>query len=297
VGTDGRVTGTTGTTNQNSAAENANIMDVAGGWRGHPMLGKHMKMSVGTPEAQNPSVDISALMAREGEVKMARAMATEVPLEMTQKRKSGIAYQAIQDVSSISNVDNLVHLLRKRPVTNSPPSEHIFVTEEPIRATESGSGFDFTQIPKRLDHSFEKFDDASALRPTKIKVGGDWEKKFQKSLLNSLDTKVLGDEEQTEEKNKAFDLLDALSKSGAMVLPYTELHVLVSATHGFDKSLVDTVIKDNVNPIEKIERSLLIVSSSVNELPAFEIVMEEQVAVIENHSPALIAPKDDAMAL
>ena len=38
-----------------------------------------------------------------------------------------------------------------------------------------------------------------------------------------------------------------------------ELHVIVAATHCFDKSLINTVVQDNVNPIEKLERSSLLI--------------------------------------
>ena len=39
------------------------------------------------------------------------------------------------------------------------------------------------------------------------------------------------------------------------------LHIVVAATHCFDKSLLDTVIQGNCNPIERVERSALIVAS------------------------------------
>jgi hypothetical protein len=46
-------------------------------------------------------------------------------------------------------------------------------------------------------------------------------------------------------KAKAFDLLDALTRSGALLLKDTSLHVLVATTHRFDQSLVDTVSLSN----------------------------------------------------
>jgi hypothetical protein len=39
---------------------------------------------------------------------------------------------------------------------------------------------------------------------------------------------------------------------------------VIAATHCFDKSLVDTVIEGNVNPIAKVERSMLIVASVIH---------------------------------
>lgn len=68
--------------------------------------------------------------------------------------------------------------------------------------------------------------------------------------------------EQTRERQKAYDLLDTLSKSGALILEDAELHVLIAATHCFDKTLMNTVIQDNVNPIEKVPRPSPIAATS-----------------------------------
>jgi hypothetical protein len=38
----------------------------------------------------------------------------------------------------------------------------------------------------------------------------------------------------------------------------------VCATHCFDKVLMDTLVKDNVNPIEKLERSVLIMGTTIH---------------------------------
>ena len=42
---------------------------------------------------------------------------------------------------------------------------------------------------------------------------------------------------------------------------HAALHVVMGATHAFDNSLIDTVIQHYVNPIEKAERSLLIMAT------------------------------------
>ena len=62
---------------------------------------------------------------------------------------------------------------------------------------------------------------------------------------------------QRQEKHAAFDLLDAISSSGDLIIDCASLHVIVAATHCFDLSLMDTVIVQNVNPVEKVKRSSL----------------------------------------
>ena len=65
---------------------------------------------------------------------------------------------------------------------------------------------------------------------------------------------TLESDQQSTDRKKTFDLLDALTKSGVLSIDYASLHVVIAATHCFDRTLMDTVIQDNINPIEKIER-------------------------------------------
>merc|ERR1712107_52250 len=120
---------------------------------------------------------------------------------------------------------------------------------------------DYTQVPRQMDEKFDKLDTDAALRPTIINPSETWIKKAQQSLLAKPKTSLLGRDEQKTEKDAAFDLLDALTKSGALPLTHASLHIVVAATHCFDKSVTETVVRDNINPIEKVERSSLIMAS------------------------------------
>jgi len=98
---------------------------------------------------------------------------------------------------------------------------------------------------------------------------------------------MLGAEEQRVNKNKAFDLLDALSKSGVLPIQQASLHVLLAATHCFDKTLMDTVVQDNINPIEKVERSSLIVASTIQAVAPEALLRPEHVTRVKELSPKL----------
>ena len=115
-----------------------------------------------------------------------------------------------------------------------------------------------------------------ALRATIINPGEPWTRTAQKGLLGAAKTARLSASEQTTEKHRAFDLLDALTKSGALPIDDASLHVVLAATHCFDKTLLDTVIQDNVNPIEKVERSLMIVGTTVHGRDARELLADDQ---------------------
>ena len=52
-------------------------------------------------------------------------------------------------------------------------------------------------------------------------------------------------------------------------------HVVLAVTHRFDDSLIETVVAKNVNPIEKLERSALLVAETVQALPAPSLVRPE----------------------
>jgi hypothetical protein len=126
------------------------------------------------------------------------------------------------------------------------------------------AAIDYTQVPAAIDAKFDKLDEDGAVRPTKLLLGEVWRKWFQKALLAKPTETSLGKDQLRTEKNKAFDLLDALSKSGALPLGNCQLHVLIVVTHCFDRTLMETVTRDNVNPIEKVERTQLIIASAVH---------------------------------
>ena len=139
-----------------------------------------------------------------------------------------------------------------------------------------------------LDRTYEQIDPEAPLRSTKIKVGNSWTLSSQPSILDRTPKiKVMRAEERKAEKSRAFDLLDALSKSGCLSIEHAELHVIVASTHCFERTVVDTVIQGNANPIEAIERSMLIVASAIQEKSAEELVVAGAVPVIKAHSPML----------
>ena len=85
-------------------------------------------------------------------------------------------------------------------------------------------------------------------------------------------TTEIGDDELRNHRSRAFDLSDALSKSGGSPLTNCSLHVIVAATHCFDRSLMNTLIRDNINPIDHAESSELIVASTLFDKPNTDLL-------------------------
>lgn len=124
--------------------------------------------------------------------------------------------------------------------------------------------WDVTRVPKQLDEALEKLD---AVRPTIITAGQVWTKRSQPKLLAAQKTEKLQKDQIKQEKDAAFELLDALTKSGALPLSHATLHVVLCATQCFDKIVMETLIQENVNPIEHLERSSLLMASTIHQAP------------------------------
>jgi len=154
---------------------------------------------------------------------------------------------------------------------------------------------DYAAIPNELDSRFNitaNDEDFGALRPTIIKAGDYWSKKQHKGLLSPPQTVSQGASEQKTEKNRAFDLLDALTRSGELPVKYASVHVVIASTHCFDSTLIDTVIQGNVNPIEKVERSALIIASTVHNAPAASLLQSDaELTRVKLYSPMLFPPQ------
>ncbi len=123
-------------------------------------------------------------------------------------------------------------------------------------------------IDKRIDYTkYTRYNPDSSLCPTIINPGATWTKRSQAGLLSASQTTSLSADLQATEKSAAFDLLDALTRSGALPIEHASLHVIIAATHCFDQSVMDTVVQKNVNPIERVERSTLIMATIIHNLP------------------------------
>ena len=140
---------------------------------------------------------------------------------------------------------------------------------------------DFTAVPAKLDRAFDMLDSSAALRPTKLEVdrGASWTKLSHKSsLLREAEPIVIAPDRRdagpttTSEKNRVFDLLDSLSRSAELTIDAAELHVMLAVTHSFDKSVMDTVIEDSINPIDLAEHSSLIVAMTIHNMPVEQLV-------------------------
>jgi len=156
-----------------------------------------------------------------------------------------------------------------------------------VIVVESDDGRDLTQLPNTLNEKFDKLDKEGAVRPVVLSLVKDWKKRSQKALLASPEVSYIGAEKQLAEKTAAFDLLDALSRSGGFTLEQAELHVVLVSAHCFDKTLMDTVIQKNVNPIEKMEQSALVMAAVVHGTDVEELVRVQQVDRLLTQAPAL----------
>ena len=158
------------------------------------------------------------------------------------------------------------------------------------KATAVGDGaIDFTAVPMILDAAIEQYAQGASLRSTTIKLSDWWTRNRQDNLLVQPTAAVLHSDDLKTERNKAMDLLDALSRSGSLPIPFSELHVIVSVTHCFEHDIIQTIIQDNINPIEKLEQTTLLVGSAIYGVPACELISNrEDLLRLKGYFPALL---------
>lgn len=158
-------------------------------------------------------------------------------------------------------------------------------------ATTEGIGIvdivDYTHLAKELDQRLEVLDESGSVRPTIITPADSWLKRSQALPAAGPQKTTLQGESLKREKDKAFDLLEALSLSGARSLDHTALHIVLAATHCFDKTVLDTVIEDSVNPIEHAECSELILGSTIHRVTPGVMVRPEELDRLTRALPKL----------
>lgn len=122
---------------------------------------------------------------------------------------------------------------------------------------------DYTEVPDIIEELSK--DQESALRPTTIKPGPLWTLKQHDPSFSLTSTADIDSERQGSEKSLAFDLMETLTRAGTLPFTHTQCHVVLAYTHPFAQSLMQTVCEENINPIEEVERSMLLVASVVHE--------------------------------
>ena len=211
-----------------------------------------------------------------------------------QLQQADMTTARVEKVMSTPNLSDIDH--ERNDSSNEARTSNLDSTVDASNTSadaESGASvdgrevIDFTKYAGLLDKRYEEFDPDSALRPTIINPSDHWTKKSTKSLMSAPVTTQLTASELTEEKHAAFELLDALTRSGALVMESASLHVLIAATHCFDKSLMDTVVQGNVNPIERVERSAVIMATTIHRLPASALLSGMEVQRVLSCSPQL----------
>lgn len=97
---------------------------------------------------------------------------------------------------------------------------------------------DLTTIPTILDEKLEALDTDNSLHSTIIKAGEKWTRNRQQNLLVSPESSILTSKDIQSEKNKAFDLLDAISRSGTLPIDCSEFHIVIAISHCFENDVM-----------------------------------------------------------
>jgi hypothetical protein len=255
----------------------------------------------------------SPRMMAKGAMRMESAKDMDMEMNVSDsKRPSNIRAQSGEGRPTRNNNNNNVNKPIEPPKPSSSPSskeptpqskdENVAkdVDKAVLEEEELGEvvAFDYTKVPTTLERLFDELDTDGAVRPTIINTGETWTKREFKSLLAEGSTRTLDNDGLVIEKNRAFDLLDALTKSGALPIDYASLHVIIAATHCFDQSVMNTLIQDNINPIEKLERTSLIIAGTVHQQPMAELIKDEQIERVATYSPNILpdyVPKNEPL--
>ncbi|KAJ3342438.1 hypothetical protein HDU91_000535, partial [Kappamyces sp. JEL0680] len=180
-----------------------------------------------------------------------------------------------------------------QPASSTTASQSRLATDDDRQATgiltcsTESTVRNYSTVPALIDSKFEVYDKKGAVRPIILTAGTNWNKKYFKGLLGQEENAYQSANDIASNKNKAFDLLDALTKSGALSLE-ADLHILIGVAHTFDKTVMDTIVQENTNPIEKINASTVVLTACIHDTTFQEVVAPSYQAEIEQFASHLL---------
>jgi hypothetical protein len=119
------------------------------------------------------------------------------------------------------------------------------------------------------------------LQQVRIETGQVWSKR--NTLLLKGPAEELDKAERAVNRKNAMDLLDALSRSGSLPLQFAELHAMVGVSHCFSQSLIDTLVKSNIDPIKQVSDSMALLASIIHNTPVHDIVRKKTTGKLLPH--------------
>ena len=149
---------------------------------------------------------------------------------------------------------------------------------------------DFTTVPFRLESNMLQLDPKEVMKPSKITLS-NWQK-HSRDLFGKDSSVGLKEADLKLETNRAFDLIDSLTKTADLPLEDTEVHVFLTVTHDFEEVVLENVIKNNENIIESAEASLLVLASTIHGVKPSQLVKETAIPRLQNYTSYLFPKKD-----
>ncbi|KAJ9443073.1 hypothetical protein DIPPA_19041 [Diplonema papillatum] len=162
---------------------------------------------------------------------------------------------------------------------DDPPDTNVgeVVTSDSCSAKPPSAVFDLPSVPRLLEEATDALGPTVNVRPVIVKVGTSWRASELEATTLPGSTRRPGQPDpgfrkkadwQRAEKNKAFDLIDAVTRSGSAQLKKGTMHVFVGGAHCFDTSVVDAVVVHNVDPIERIDAACIATVAALHDQPA-----------------------------
>mmetsp|Transcript_12924 Transcript_12924/g.13375 ORF Transcript_12924/g.13375 Transcript_12924/m.13375 type:complete len:160 (-) Transcript_12924:164-643(-) len=139
----------------------------------------------------------------------------------------------------------------------------------------SSSSTDLSSLPYLLQNQFDKYGSSDSIRPGIVRASNNWRRQRQENLFSLLKETNLQVDNLKTEKQRAFDLLDSLTRSGGLSVDHSSIHVFMTSAHCFEDNLLNTLIQKNINPIVELEKSMLLMASVVHEKEVKDIIIME----------------------
>lgn len=146
---------------------------------------------------------------------------------------------------------------------------------------------DYTLLPALLESRIQQLDPDAGLSATTISLGKMWTLFSKQSVQSPVVTTKIDSTERAADQSQAIRLLTALSKSGTIPFEHSELHTLVPFTQSFDETLINIVVQEDKNPIDAVERSSLVIATTIFNQPAKDLVAQNQVSRLTALFPEL----------